>query len=219
VSPNFFSVLGVTPVVGRGFYAEEAEKGANQGVVLSWAVWQRFFNGSPSAIGSSLNVGGERRIVEGVLPESFMFPFISAMPDAPRPVEAQPCDIFQQLVPQGEDLTSDDGDFAFLVVARLKPGVTVAEAASELDGMQKSDTAANKLSIHLGARVEPLSREATGRVSKALWLLLASVLGVLLIENIPVKILPATESERVSAEEPPDIRIVVSGAVIRLWGS
>ena len=181
VSPNFFSVLGVTPIAGRSFYAEEAEKGANQGVVLSWAAWQRFFNGSPSAIGSSLDVGGERRIVEGVLPRNFVFPFIAAMPDAPRPVEAQPYDIFQPLVPQGEDLTSDDGDFAFLVVARLKPGVTATEAASELDGMQESYSAANKLSIHLGARVEPLSREATGHFSKALWLLLASVLGVLLI--------------------------------------
>jgi putative ABC transport system permease protein len=181
VSPNFFSVLGVSPVAGRSFYAEEAEKGANQGVILSWAAWWRFFNGSPSAIGSSLNVGGERRIVEGVLPKNFVFPFIAAMPDAPRPAEAQPYDIFQPLVPQGEDLTSDDGDFAFLVVARLKPGVTATEAASELDSMQKSYSAVNKLSIHLGARVEPLSREATGDVSKALWLLLASVLGVLLI--------------------------------------
>src|SRR5580658_9783278 len=133
VSPNFFSVLGVTPVAGRSFYAEEAEKGANQGVILSSAAWRRFFNGSPSAIGSSLDVGGERRIVEGVLPKNFVFPLIAAMPDAPRPAETQRYDIFQPLVPQGEDLTSDDGDFAFLVVARLKPGVTATEAASELD--------------------------------------------------------------------------------------
>jgi hypothetical protein len=103
------------------------------------------------------------------------------MPTGAHPGEVMPYEIFQPLVPQDEELTADDSDFSFLVVARLKPGVRALEAGSELDGMQKSYSASNRLSIHLGAVVEPLSQEVTGSVSKALWLLLAAVSGVLLI--------------------------------------
>jgi predicted permease len=181
VSPNFFSVLGAGPILGRTFSADEAQNGRNQGVILSWSAWQGLFNGNPSVIGSSLRVGGESRIVEGVLPKNFVFPVINAMPTGAHPGEVPPNAIFQPLVPQPDDLTADDSDFAFLVVARLKPGVTAREAASELDGMQKSYSAGNHLPIHLGAIVEPLSYAATGDVSKALWLLLAAVSGVLLI--------------------------------------
>jgi predicted permease len=181
VSANFFSVLGSTPIVGRPFSPDEAQNGRNQGVILSWSAWRRLFNANPSVIGSSLKVGGESRIVEGVLPKNFAFPVMNGMPTAAHPGEVPPYEIFQPLVPQPDDLTADDSNFAFLVVARLKPGVTASEAGSELDGMQKSYSAGNHLSIHLGAIVEPLSRVATGNVSKALWLLLAAVSGVLLI--------------------------------------
>lgn len=181
VSANFFSVLGSTPIMGRAFSPEEAQKGRNQGVILSWTAWRRFFNENASAIGSSLKVGGEAKIVEGVLPKNFVFPNMNEMPTGAHPGEVMPYEIFQPLVPQDEELTADDSDFSFLVVARLKPGVSALEAGSELDGMQKSYSASNRLSIHLGAVVEPLSQEVTGSVSKALWLLLAAVSGVLLI--------------------------------------
>ena len=128
-----------------------------------------------------MKVGGEPRIVEGVLPKNFVFPVMNGMPTAAHPGDVPPYEIFQPLVPQPDDLTADDSDFAFLVVARLKPGVTALEAGSELDGMQKSYSAGNHLSIHLGAIVEPLSHVVTGNVSKALWLLLGAVSGVLLI--------------------------------------
>ena len=181
VSANFFSVLGSTPIMGRAFSPEEAQKGRNQGVILSWTAWRRFFNENASAIGSSLKVGGEAKIVEGILPKNFVFPNMNEMPTGTHPGEVMPYEIFQPLVPQDEELTADDSDFSFLVVARLKPGVSALEAGSELDGMQKSYSASNRLSIHLGAVVEPLSQEVTGSVSKALWLLLAAVSGVLLI--------------------------------------
>ena len=56
VSANFFSVLGSSPIAGRAFSPEETQNGRNQGVILSWAAWQRFFNANPSAIGSSTSV-------------------------------------------------------------------------------------------------------------------------------------------------------------------
>ncbi len=181
VSANFFSVLGSTPILGRAFSPDETQNGRNQGVILSWSAWRRFFNANPSVIGSSLKIGGESRIVEGVLPRNFVFPVMNGMPTAAPPGEVPPYELFQPFVPQPDDLTADDSDFAFLVVARLKAGVTALEAGSELDGMQRSYSTGNHLSIHLGAMVEPLSDVATGNVSKALWLLLGAVSGVLLI--------------------------------------
>jgi predicted permease len=181
VSDNFFAVLGATPVLGRTFSSDEMRKGRNQVVILSWAAWRRFFNEDAAAVGKSLKVGGELKTVVGVLPSTFTFPTLNEMPTSAQPGEVAQYEIFQPLVPQDEELTADDSDFSFLVVARLKPGVTAQQAGSELDGMQKSYSANNHLAIHLGAFVEPLSQEVTGNVSKGLWLLFAAVSGVLLI--------------------------------------
>jgi predicted permease len=92
-----------------------------------------------------------------------------------------PYEVFQPFVPQGDDLTSDDADFAFLVIARLKQGVTAGQASTELAAMLSAYSATHHLPIHLRAIVEPLSHEVTGNIGKAIWLLFAAVLGLLLI--------------------------------------
>jgi predicted permease len=181
ISDNFFSVLAVGPALGRTFSAEETQKGKSGVVILSWTAWRRLFNEDPSAIGKSIKVGGESKLVVGVLPRTFTFPVLNEMPTGAQPGKVSPYEIFQPLVPQDEELTSDDADFSFLVLARLKPGVKAQEASSELDGMQKSYSVSNHLSIHLGAFVEPLSREVTGNVNQGLWLILAAVSALLLI--------------------------------------
>ncbi len=71
VSPNFFSVLGVTPLMGRAFMPEEAQNGRDKEVILTWGAWQRLFHGDPSVIGTNLRVsrGAENhrgRNAEGV---------------------------------------------------------------------------------------------------------------------------------------------------------
>jgi hypothetical protein len=89
------------------------------------------------------------------------------------PDQTSPYEVFQPFVPQGDDLTSDDADFAFLVIARLKKGVTVGQASTELAAMLSAYSVTKHLPIHLSAIVEPLSQEVTGNVGKALWLLFA----------------------------------------------
>lgn len=180
VSSNFLSVLGTAPVLGRTFLAEENQKGRDSGVILTWSAWQRFFNLDPNVIGRSLTVNGEQKTVVGVLPNLFAFPKLNEMGDM-QPGELAPYEIFEPLVPQQEELTSDEGDFGFLVVARLKPGASVKQANAELDGLEKSYSLSNHLSIHLGVVVEPFSQATTGSVNKELWLLFTAVLGVLLI--------------------------------------
>ena len=194
VSPNFFSVLGVTPMLGRTFLQEEAQPGRNDVVVVSWAVWQDLFHGDPGVINRVVKIKGQSVTVVGVLPRSFEFPLINEMQAGASPDQKSPYNIFQPFVPQGDDLTSNDADFAFLVIARMKQGVSVGQASTELASMLSAYAVANHLPIHLGAIVEPLSQEVTGNIGKPLWLLFAAVLGLLLIACVNLASLQLTRA-------------------------
>jgi predicted permease len=180
VSPNFFSVLGIQPMLGRGFLPSEALEGHNSVVILSWSAWQRYFQGSPSAIGSTLRLTGEPRTVVGVLPQGFSFPHMAEMATAVAQKQVRSYEIFSPLVPGPSQLT-DAGHYNFLVIGRLKPGVTPAQAETELQSLQQAFVRAAHVPVHPGILVEPLKQEAAGGVSTALWLLLAAVASVLLI--------------------------------------
>ncbi|MGI8772806.1 MAG: ABC transporter permease [Acidobacteriaceae bacterium] len=180
VSPDFFSVLGAGPDRGRSFRPEEAVSGHGHELILTWAAWQRYFHGDADAVGRTLRVGGEPYTVVGILPRSFRVPHFEVMPSAGSPGQAQPYEIFAPFVPSPNQM-GDIGDFDFVVLARLKPNVTVAQAQSELAGLQQAFMGAAHLPEHLGIVVEPLSQEVTGSVSTGLWLLLAAVGAVLLI--------------------------------------
>ena len=181
VSSNFFSVLGVSPLIGRVFMPEEAQSGRDQEVILTWGAWQRLFHGDPSVIGTNLRVSGEPKTIVGVMPKAFRFPVMSVMPGQATYGSTDRYEIYKPLAPDPEELTANDGDFNFLVVARLKPGVSMQQAQSELDGIEKATAAADHLAIHLGVVVLPFSEEISGNVSKPLWLLLAAVGSVLLM--------------------------------------
>lgn len=181
VSANFFSVLGVPPLMGRRFTEDEAQAGKNNVVVLTWGAWQRLFHGSASVIGSTVRIGSDLNTIVGVMPQSFRFPVLSIMPGQATHGTTDRYEIFKPLVPARNELVAQEGEFNFLVIARLKPGVSVQQAQSELDGIEKSTAAADHLEIHLSVIVEPFSEEIVGGVSKPLWLLLAAVGSVLLM--------------------------------------
>ena len=181
VSPNFFSVIGVAPALGRAFAPGEAQSGKDKEVILSWGAWQRLFHGDSSVLGRTLRVGGETQTIVGVMPKSFRFPVISVMPGQATHGSTDRYEIFKPLVPMPEELIANEGDFNYVVVARLKPGVSIQQAQSELDGIEKATAAADGLTIHLSVIVEPFAQEITGNISKPLWLLLAAVVSVLLM--------------------------------------
>lgn len=135
VSSEFFSVLGVTPMLGRTFLPEESQAGRDDVVLISWAACQDMFHGDPGAVGRTLKIQGKPTTVIGVLPRGFEIPVINEMTGGASPGKISPYEVFHPFVPQGDDLTSDDADFAFLVVARMKQGVTVRHASAELGGM------------------------------------------------------------------------------------
>jgi predicted permease len=180
ISPEFFSVLGVEPALGRSFLPSEAAKGHNNVVILSSSAWQRYFRGDPSVIGRTLSIGGTPETVVGVLPQSFSFPHMNEMATAVSQHEVHPYEIFQPLVPD-PSFMNDTGGYDFLVVGRLKAGVSPAQVENELGGLQEAFVQAAHISLHPWIVVESLKQEVAGTVSTALWLLLAAVGAVLLI--------------------------------------
>ena len=119
VAGNFFHVLGVEPMMGRQFRAEESLKGGPPAVMLSYAFWQRQFGGDRGIVGKSIELDGKPTIVAGVLPESFDFG-AAFSPGAK-------VDILTPLVM--DDIRFQGNTIA--IVGRLKQGVTLEQARAE----------------------------------------------------------------------------------------
>jgi len=179
-SPNLFPVLGVQPMLGRGFVESDARTGAESVVVLSYEGWQTFFAGDPKVIGQTLRIGGEPTTVIGVLPPGLSFPQIALAPKIAFQ-DVGDALLFQPLTPTERDLTKDSGSFNYKVIARLKSGATLSQATAELDGLQNAYALTAHLPFHLGIALTPLDKDVASGVSGALWLLLAAVGAVLLI--------------------------------------
>jgi predicted permease len=180
IAPNFFSVLGIHPALGRDFLPSETTHGHESEIILSWNAWQRYFHGDPGAIGRTLRDGGTPNTVVGVLPRGFSFPRVSEIPGTMSQNAAEPYDVFAPMVYDPNQL-SDSGDFNYMAVARLRVGVSAAQAQSELNTIQSAFNQAKHLTDGASVIVLPLLQEVAGHVSSALWLLLASVSAVLLI--------------------------------------
>jgi predicted permease len=180
VEPNFFDLLGVQPSLGRGFLQSEGSDGHDNVVVLSWSAWQRYFHGDPGAIGQTLRDGGTPVTVVGVMPRGFTFPQVSELPGAASSSSGEPYQLFYPLVIPANQL-DNDGDYNFVVVGRLRTGVSPQQAQSELAALQSAFNQAHHISTNPTILVFPFISEIAGRVSTALWLLLAAVGAVLLI--------------------------------------
>jgi predicted permease len=181
VTPGFFHTLGVRPLLGRAFTSRDAVEHGQPVVMLSWSAWQQYFHGDASVIGKTLRSGGIPQTVIGVLPRSFHFPYINEMWGALPPRNIAPYEIYTPFVAGSGTKTSYDYNFDYLVLARLRPGVSIRQAAAELNSLQADFVHAHRLPDPIGALVEPLQQEVTGDYSTALWVLLAAVSAVLLI--------------------------------------
>jgi len=129
VSGNYFSMLGVPAALGHVWSADQGEQpGADPVVVLSHHYWQRQFGGDPSLVDRSITINGRPVTVIGVMPEDFSGAQWSIASSAWLPVGMLP-----QLQEGGERLLDNRGTPAFKVMARLKPGMSVAEARAATD--------------------------------------------------------------------------------------
>jgi len=116
VSGDFFSVLGVAPIVGNSLVRDDETRG-NRVVVISDALWHRLFAADPTVVGRTLRLNGEGYVVAGVMPRTLQFPYREVEIWAPLNLDRE-----QQ----------DRGEHSLLAVARLKAGASVEQARAEL---------------------------------------------------------------------------------------
>jgi len=178
ISFDFFSVLGVNPLIGRGFALHEDDIGAAPLAMISEALWRRKFDGSPEALGKNLNLDGMGYTIVGVVPSSFDLGFASF-----RDIEVY--------VPVGQwsnpILPRRGAGLGFHGIGRLKPGVTIEQARADMSRVSSSLAAAYPdTNTGIGAALRPLKQTMVGEVSKLLLVLLAAVAFVLLIACVNV---------------------------------
>jgi putative ABC transport system permease protein len=168
VSANLFPMLGVDPQIGRVFTAAEDQPGAQRVVLLSYALWQRRFGGDQGIVGKPLTLNGESYIVIGVMPARFEFP-------------SSDDQVWVPIALTSEQAANRNRHY-LQVVARLKPGITLAQAQTEMSTiatrLQQQYPQSN---TDLGAAVTSLHAHLVGDIRPALLILLGAVGLVLLI--------------------------------------
>jgi putative ABC transport system permease protein len=173
VSARFFSVLGVEPFLGRTFLPEEETLGKNHEVILSYGLWERRYGGDSSLVGRTITIDGQDFTVVGVMPRQFRCQFWNPS---------------RLWVPVGYTKSDyDRGENDYIAIGRLKPGVTVPQAQSEMEGI------ANRLAqeyptedVGMGAWVVRLGEFGREDLRTALLALLVAVGFVLLIACVNV---------------------------------
>ena len=175
-SANIFDVLGVQPALGRTFLPEEDDTGRGDVVILTEAFWRARFEGNPSAIGKTMVLDGVPHLIAGILPASFRFPAVlGGANSAVRLAFFSPLN-GPQSYEQGLI-----GEFDFHAVARLKPGVTPAQALAEFNVVQAQIAKQANEGVDLLGALWPLEAEVAGPARLGLIFLLGAVGMVLLI--------------------------------------
>ncbi|HUI44291.1 MAG TPA: ABC transporter permease [Terriglobia bacterium] len=183
VSDGFFRTLGVTPVLGRDFYAGEVRPGAPPTAILSYPAWQEFFGGKPDVVGRTAILSGIPYTIVGVLPNSFQFALRGRS------------DFWTTLRGTGscEKRRSCHNLYG---VARLKDGVSVKTALAEMTSIaQQLERQYPDSNRGQGASVQPLSEVVVGQVRPILLMLLAGAGLLLLIACVNVTSLLLARSE------------------------
>ena len=164
---NFFTLLGVRPLLGRTWAADEDRRGKDDVVILSYALWNSRFAGDPHAVGQSVELNSRKYTIVGVMPASFRFPFQS-----------------QVWIPQvmDEKALGHRGNHWANAIGRMKPGVTVKAALADLklvaSRLEKQYPDSNS---KIGAVVTSLQEDMVGNSRDSLFMMLGAVGLVLLI--------------------------------------
>src|SRR5262245_34731266 len=177
VSADFFTSLGVQPLLGRAFRAEEDNPGNAPAVIVSHSLWRRRFGADPALVGSTITLDGQPREVCGVLPEGFRFASFPKETEIWLPFGLDP--FMDRKYARGK---SDLG-----AIARLKPGVNLTAAQAELDAISRRMEQAEPF-FNTGWRLQAvaLGEQANGELRRGLLVLLGAVAFLLLIACVNV---------------------------------
>jgi len=173
VSAGFFDVLGVKPMLGRTFLREEELKGRDREVLLSYGLWKARYAGDPRIVGETIQIEGAAFTVVGVMPEGFAW-----QAWGPRA---------QLWVPVGyteSDYSRDNN--SFVSIARLKRGVTIAQARSDVANVATQLARQYAADAGISGTVDTLADWGLQSVRRTMFTLLSAVGLVLLIACVNV---------------------------------
>jgi predicted permease len=180
-SASLFPLLGVSPMLGRTYTNQEDESG-QAFVVLSYGLWQQSYGADPNILGRAIQLNRQPYTVIGVMPKTFEFPLRGGV------WSITPADLWVPMSFTPEERQGWGNMYNHNVVARLKPGVTVAQAQgdanramAEVEALYPAEMLALLKETHVGAVVTPYRQVVTGDVRLPLLLLLVAVGFVLLI--------------------------------------
>lgn len=180
VSASLFPTLGVSPTLGRNF-TEQEDRESHRVAILSAALWHSKFGSDPRIIGKSITLDRLAYTIIGVMPEHFTFPL-----RGPR-FNDRPAQVFVPISFTNKELTDFGNMYNDSVIARLRPGVTLAQARADVQSVTQHlfkdlyPSALRILGFVLGGDVTMLRDEVVGRVEPILWVLFGAVGLVLLI--------------------------------------
>ena len=178
ITPNLLSALGVSPVLGRGFTADEASPGKNGALLISSALWQSHFAGARDVVGKKLLVEGVPFTIIGVMPSDFHFP--NATTQYWQPLAFNPASVGVTW-----------GVWDKKMIGRRAPGVTVAQAQREVRDVWPTLRSLNPIwdpgpDYRRDATASPLQNDVVGPTGRLLWILFGCVLLVLLVGCVNV---------------------------------
>jgi putative ABC transport system permease protein len=180
VTEDLFKIVGVSPVLGRDFTAEDNKPGAEKVTILGDEIWRRDFGADPNIVGQSVRINGKAATIIGVMPPNFKFPFSEEL-WTPLYNEFPP-------VPRG-GLFLGANNRAPAVMGRLKPGVTLDQVNAEFIALARhlADDNPKTNQTFTSASVQPLLTAFTGvQLRQTVWAMLAAVILVLLIACVNV---------------------------------
>ncbi len=168
-SPGLFELLGVEPLLGRGFVDEEEKPGGPAAIVLQYDFWRRRFNADPSVVGSTIRLTRGPTRIAGVMPPGFVFFNRQIEAIAPMPFDER-------------SRTRSRGSRYLRVVGRLKSGASLEQAQAQVTVFAES-MAQEHSQFNTGWRPElvPMAEDAAGELMPAMKALLVAVLCVLVI--------------------------------------
>jgi predicted permease len=178
---GLFSVLGTSPTLGRAFTEAEGKAG-DRVVVLMNSTWRDQFQSDPGIVGRTITLNGFPYTVIGVMPESFHLPGTASIAQFGAGSAKQAAVIVPRTF-SADELKQKVGDFNYIGLGLLKPGVSVAQANDEINALQKTITSSlvGEEKATLSALLIPFQQKLVGTNHKPLLILLGAVVGLLIV--------------------------------------
>src|ERR1043165_3995688 len=167
VTANYFDALGVKPIMGRTFVAEENQPGKDAVAIITYSLWQRRFGGDPDILNKTITINTIVRKVVGVMPEHFNFPKGG---EVYAPIAMTP------------ELMKSRGSHSFYIIGRLNRGTSIASAQADIDSiMARLAQQYPENNTRWGATAFPLVADTVHTYDTPLWIMMGAVGFVLLI--------------------------------------